>query len=51
VTRLCPGCVDADGDGYGIGADCLGPVNMLAPKLGTCTIAGAQMRICDVDFL
>jgi len=28
-----------------LGADCLGPVNMLAPKLGTCTIAGAQMRI------
>jgi hypothetical protein len=25
VTRLCPGCIDHDGDGYGIGADCLGP--------------------------
>ena len=21
----CPGCVDHDGDGYGVGADCLGP--------------------------
>ena len=28
-----------------LGADCVGPVSMLAPKLGTCTIAGAQMRI------
>jgi hypothetical protein len=28
-----------------LGADCIGPVSMLAPKLGTCTIAGAQMRI------
>jgi hypothetical protein len=28
-----------------LGADCVGPVNMLAPKLGICTIAGAQMRI------
>ena len=25
VSRLCPGCIDADGDGYGLGADCLGP--------------------------
>jgi hypothetical protein len=22
---LCPGCIDADGDRYGVGADCLGP--------------------------
>jgi hypothetical protein len=28
-----------------LGADCVGPLSMLAPKLGTCTIAGAQMRI------
>ena len=21
----CPGCIDRDGDGYGVGADCLGP--------------------------
>jgi hypothetical protein len=27
------------------GADCIGPVSLLAPKLGTCMIAGAQMRI------
>ena len=27
------------------GADCIGPVSLLAPKLGTCTIASAQMRI------
>jgi hypothetical protein len=25
VAGLCPGCVDKDGDHYGIGADCLGP--------------------------
>jgi hypothetical protein len=24
VSRLCPGCIDADRDGYGIGAGCLG---------------------------
>jgi hypothetical protein len=28
-----------------LGADCVGPVSMLAQKLATCTIAGAQMRI------
>jgi hypothetical protein len=28
-----------------LGADCVGPVSMLAPKLGTCTIAGTRMRI------
>ena len=27
------------------GADCVGPVSTLAPKLGTCTIAGAKVRI------
>jgi len=27
------------------GADCIGPVAMRAPKLGTCTIAGEKMRI------
>src|SRR5207237_3614802 len=25
VSGKCPGCVDRDGDGYGIGLDCLGP--------------------------
>jgi hypothetical protein len=25
VSRLCHGCIDRDRDGYGIGADCLGP--------------------------
>jgi hypothetical protein len=25
VSGKCPGCVDRDGDHYGIGADCLGP--------------------------
>jgi hypothetical protein len=25
VTGKCPGCVDRDNDGYGAGADCLGP--------------------------
>jgi hypothetical protein len=28
-----------------LGAGCIGPVSLLAPRLGTCTIAGAQMRI------
>ena len=27
------------------GADCIGPVSVLARKLGTCTIAGTKMRI------
>jgi hypothetical protein len=25
TSRVCPGCIDRDGDGYGVGADCLGP--------------------------
>jgi hypothetical protein len=28
-----------------LGAGCVSSLSMLAPKLGTCTIAGAQMRI------
>ena len=28
-----------------VGADCVGPVGTLAPKLTTCTIAGSKMRI------
>ena len=28
-----------------VGADCIGPVSTLAPKLATCTIAGLKMRI------
>jgi hypothetical protein len=27
------------------GSDCIGPMSVLAPKLGTCTIAGTKMRI------
>ena len=27
------------------GADCVGALSTLAPKLGTCTIAGAKVRI------
>lgn len=27
------------------GADCIGTLRTLAPKLGTCTIAGAKVRI------
>ena len=28
-----------------VGADCIGPLGTLAPKLATCTIAGSKMRI------
>jgi hypothetical protein len=28
-----------------VGADCVGPVTTLAPKLATCTVAGSRMRI------
>lgn len=31
--------------GVKVGADCIGPMSTLAPKLATCTIAGAKMRI------
>jgi hypothetical protein len=36
--------VDA-GKGLKLGDGCLGPVNTLAPRLGTCVIAGAKTRI------
>jgi hypothetical protein len=28
-----------------LGAECLGPVTTMAPKLGTCAIAGGKLRI------
>lgn len=45
---LCPGCVDADGDGYGIGAGCLGADSYDG---GSCdndqTRNAGQSEICD----
>lgn len=28
-----------------LGTGCIGPVSMVVPKVGTCTIAGGQIRI------